>query len=286
VFQLKARDETRKQAITDQAPTVSLDPGEERWVELEWDTDGLAFKDGKPDADHVLRVRAVLGHSIYSGRSVVLKVRPRPVVLVPGALEDASVWKTYAELLKRTNPEWEAHAVTGLDTGRWADLGHAPDTLDRHSEVLQAFVAGVRDEEDAEHVDLVAHGLGGIIARQWIQDGMPDGVVRHLIQLGTPNTGTPCAEVVDAGPFYDLRRDVMDGFNARVTERRGVEFSAYAGQVDPYTCVPGTEGGDMEVPVSSARWNVGDAETGEVSHVEMPASGAIFSVLVKPRLTG
>ena len=160
VFQLKARDETRKQAITDQAPTVSLDPGEEQWVELEWDTDGLAWKDGKPDADHVLRVRAVLGHSIYSGRSVVLKVRPRPVVLVPGALEDASVWKAYADLLKRTNPEWEAHAVTGLDTGRWADLGHAPDTLDRHSEVLQSFVAGVRDEEDAEHVDLVAHGLG------------------------------------------------------------------------------------------------------------------------------
>ena len=222
VFQLKARDETRKEAITDQAPTVSLDPGEEQWVELEWDTDGLAWKDGKPDADHVLRVRAVLGHSIYSGRSVVLKVRPRPVVLVPGALEDASVWKTYADLLKRTNPEWEAHAVTGLDTGRWADLGHAPDTLDRHSEVLQAFVTGVRDEEDAEHVDLVAHGLGGVIARQWIQDGMPDGVAAHLIQLGTPNTGTPCAEVVDAGPFYDLRRDVMDGFNARVTERRGV----------------------------------------------------------------
>ena len=78
----------------------------------------------------------------------------------------------------------------------------------------------------------------------------------------------------------------MDGFNARVTERRGVEFSAYAGDVDAYTCVPGSERGDMEVPLSSARWSIEDAETGDVSHVEMPASGAIFSDFVKPRLTG
>ncbi|HEX5620422.1 MAG TPA: M36 family metallopeptidase, partial [Solirubrobacteraceae bacterium] len=286
IFQLKARDETRKQALPGTAPTISLDPGEEDWVELEWDTEGLAWQDGKADADHILRVRAVLGHSIYSGRSAVLKVRPRPVVLVPGALEDASVWKEYAARLVRTNPEWEAFPVPGLQTGSWGNLAHAPDTLDRHSEVVQAFVKRVREDEDAEHVDVVAHGLGGLIARQWIQDGMPDGVVEHLVQLGTPNLGTPCAEVIDAGPFYDLRRDVMDGFNARVTERRGVEFSAFAGDVDAYTCIHGTERGDMEVPVSSAKWTIQDAVVGEVSHVEMPASGSLFTDFVKPRLIG
>src|SRR4029078_7806152 len=99
---------------------------EESGGHLEGNTDGLAWKAGKPDADHVLRVRAVLGHSIYSGRSSVLKVRPRPVVLVPGALEDASVWKDYAALLQRTNPDWEAYPVPGLQTGSWADLSHAP----------------------------------------------------------------------------------------------------------------------------------------------------------------
>ena len=123
VFQVKARDETRKQNLDGQPPTVSLDPGEEEWVELNWDTDGLAWKDGAPDADHILRVRAVLGHTIFGGRSTVLKVRPRPVVLVPGALEDASVWKSYAELMHRANPEWEARPVAGLDTGSWSNLG-------------------------------------------------------------------------------------------------------------------------------------------------------------------
>ena len=150
-------------------------------------------------------MRAVLGHTIYSGRSTVLKVRPRPVVLVPGALEDASVWKGYAELLHRANPEWEAHPVTGLDTGRWSDLGHAPDTLDRHSEVLQRSSPACATSEDAEHVDLVAHGLGGLIARQWIQDGMPrrrraapdparHAQPRHAVRGGrsTPARSTTC----------------------------------------------------------------------------------------------
>ena len=285
VFQLKARDETRKQQIDD-APTVSLDPGEEDWVELEWDTDGLAWKDGSPDADHVLRVRAVLGHTIFGGRSAVLKVRPRPVVLVPGALEDASAWSAYRDLVSRANPDWEAYAVAGLDTGRWSDLGHAPDTLDRHSEVLESFVGHVRAQEDARHVDLVAHGLGGLIARQWIQDAMDDGVVRHLIQLGTPNEGTPCAEITGAEAFYDLRRDVMAGFNARVSDRRGVAFSAFAGDTEPQTCVRGTEGGDGAVPVSSARWTIEDSQPGPVEHTAMTSSGPLFVNFVKPRLDG
>jgi len=285
VFQVKARDETRKEAIDD-APTLSLDPGEEEWVELEWDTDGLAWKDGAPDADHVLRVRAVLGHTIFGGRSAVLKVRPRPLVLVPGALEDASAWNGYRELVHRAHPDWEAHAVAGLDTGRWSDLAHPPETLDRHSEVMESFVSHVRAAEDAQQVDLVAHGLGGLIARQWIQDGMDDGVARRLIQLGTPNEGTPCAEITGAEAFYDLRRDVMSGFNARVTDRRYVEFSAYAGQTEPHTCVHGSEAGDGAVPVSSARWTIEDAETGRVEHTAMTSSSALFTDFVKPRLDG
>jgi uncharacterized membrane protein len=285
VFQVKARDETRKEQI-DEAPTVSLDPGQDKWVELEWDTDGLAWKDGAPDSDHVLRVRATLGHTIYGGRSAVLKVRPRPLVLIPGALEDAAAWNGYRELVHRAHPDWEAYAVAGLDTGRWTDLAHAPDTLDRHSEVLESFVAGVRNEEDAGQVDLVAHGLGGLIARSWIQDGMDDGAARRLIQLGTPNEGTPCAEITGAEPFYDLRRDVMAGFNARVTDRRGVAFSAYAGDTEEYTCVRGTEGGDGAVPVSSARWTIEDSEPGPIEHTAMTSSGPLFTDFVKPRLDG
>ena len=75
VFQLKARDETRKEPI-DEAPTLSLAPGEDEWVELSWDTDGSAWKDGAPDPDHVLRVRAVLGHTIFGGRSAVAEGTP------------------------------------------------------------------------------------------------------------------------------------------------------------------------------------------------------------------
>ena len=115
---------------------------------------------------------------------------------------------------------------------------------------------------------------------------MDEGVVRHLIQLGTPNEGTPCAEVTGAEAFYDLRRDVMAGFNARVTDRRGVDFSAFAGDIEPYTCVRGSEGGDGAVPVSSARWTIEDSDAGPVEHTAMPSSGPLFVNFVKPRLDG
>ena len=39
--------------------------------------------------------------------------------------------------------------MAGLDTGRWSDLAHAPDTLDRHSEVLESFVGHVARRRSA-----------------------------------------------------------------------------------------------------------------------------------------
>ena len=171
VFQVKARDETRKQQIDGSRRPSRSTPGEEEWVELEWDTDGLAWKDGAPDADHVLRVRAVLGHTIYGGRSAVLKVRPRPVVLVPGALEDASAWKRYARAPAPRQPRvGGATRSPAWTPAAGPTSATRPDTLDRHSEVLESFVGRRARRGGRRAVDLVAHGLGGLIARQWIQD--------------------------------------------------------------------------------------------------------------------
>ena len=58
----------------------------------------------------------------------------------------------------------------------------------------------MRNKTDAQHVDLVVHSMGGLISRQYIQDDIPvaaDGkpVVAHLVMLGTPNQGSPCADI-------------------------------------------------------------------------------------------
>jgi triacylglycerol esterase/lipase EstA (alpha/beta hydrolase family) len=62
----------------------------------------------------------------------------------------------------------------------------------------------VRDQTGAWHVDLVARSMGGLISRQYIDSLMPadppDGrpVVSHLVMLGTPNEGSPCAQTAIA----------------------------------------------------------------------------------------
>ena len=112
VFQLKARDEPEQ---IDEAPTVSSTRARTSGSSSSGTPTGSAWKDGAPDADHVLRVRAVLGHTIFGGRSAVLKFRPRPLVLVPGALEQTPrPGSAYRDLVSRANPDWEAYPVTGL----------------------------------------------------------------------------------------------------------------------------------------------------------------------------
>jgi hypothetical protein len=58
----------------------------------------------------------------------------------------------------------------------------------------------VRENLDAQHVDIVAHSMGGLISREYVQNqpDPPPGdsrpVVDHLVMLGTPNKGSNCAD--------------------------------------------------------------------------------------------
>ena len=48
-----------------------------------------------------------------------------------------------------------------------------------------------------KHLDLVAHSMGGLVSRWFIECGDGKQVVRRLVMLGTPNGGSPWPSVVD-----------------------------------------------------------------------------------------
>ena len=48
-----------------------------------------------------------------------------------------------------------------------------------------------------KHLDLVAHSMGGLVSRWFIECGGGKQVVRRLVMLGTPNGGSPWPNVVD-----------------------------------------------------------------------------------------
>jgi hypothetical protein len=294
-FQLRVRDEATNRQLDEAEGLAILGAGETKEIELDQvDTDGLAWLDGKPVGEHVLRVRATLGHTVFSSRGAVLKVRPRPLILIPGMFADASAWAGYEEIARRAHPDWEVLTVGdgrypgALDTGSFASLTslEEPKSLAANAAQLGLYVESVRRALGAEHVDLVAHSVGGLIARQWIHAGMAETAeATHLLMLGTPNLGTECAEEILHPAWMQYRRDSMARFNASVTERRGVIFSALAGTGVPRTCSDPAEG-DGLVSVDSARWTVADWAELPVWHTLMPGSGMVFTSFVLPRLNG
>jgi len=154
----------------------------------------------------------------------------------------------------------------------------------------------VRQLTGAWHVDLVAHSMGGLISRQYIDSLMPPAppdnkpVVSHLVMLGTPNEGSPCAYLLAAAegplvsiPTLQLEPSFASSFNQTVTERNGVPFSILAGDINVTTC--GGPDGDSVVPLPSALWTISDhtVVTG-LLHTEMTDSSLVFTSWVLPHL--
>ena len=60
---------------------------------------------------------------------------------------------------------------------------------------LRRFVGAVLQFTGAERVDIVAHSLGGTLAREWMRQDDAYGVVRRLVAIASPNHG-----IVDCSP--------------------------------------------------------------------------------------
>jgi uncharacterized membrane protein len=278
---------------------VSLAPGEERDVTLELDTTGGAWDaDGNPRTEHVIHVQASLGHTIYSTRGRALEVRPRPVILVHGAFGSPQEWDGFEAMMHDANPDWKGYAVGDgtvpgvLRTGSYTSLASGVDTLDENAQALADYVDGIRDREDARYVDLVTHHSGGVIARRYVSAEMPGGddthpVVSHLIELGSPDLGSPCAELyADVPAWQALRPDAVVRANLAMLDTHGVKISAVAGDSLSTTCSPGTGPGDGEVEVSSATGVADESATYPLISQELPSDATVFGDYVAPRLTG
>jgi hypothetical protein len=166
---------------------------------------------------------------------------------------------------------------------------------------MQAYVRYARQDRNAWHVDVVAHSMGGLISRYFIHNIMDnDGVgrpedgrpaVAHLVMLGTPNQGSPCADVMntafdllgkDVEAMRQLTTESVRKFNGLVFNRKGVKFSALAGNPLPNTCKQ-IEWNDGVVTVPSAKYNVADTAETKSLHTDLTGTSD-FSSFVKPRL--
>ncbi|MER6608563.1 alpha/beta fold hydrolase [Streptomyces sp. NPDC000927] len=130
-----------------------------------------------------------------------------PVVLLHGFIGHRSVFV----LLRRTLARHGRRHLESLNYSLLTcDLRTAAELLGRHVEEICARTGH-------HEVDIVGHGLGGLIARYYVQCLGGDQRVRTLVTLGTPHGGTTVAPPASAHP---LVRQMRTG-SAPIEELRG-----------------------------------------------------------------
>jgi len=292
--------------LEDNVRSVRIDANAEQTVEMVWDSSGYAwFDDGRPRLLQRIKAELEENGKKIDEKTENLKVAPKPVVLVHGLWSNWSkAWETWQNILTTSHSyDWKAFPVgekpeKGLmNTGKEFMSSEQTNSITENAYQLSNYIEYAQEDRNAWHIDIVAHSMGGLIARDYIHNMMenypenPRPRIAHLIMLGTPNLGSPCADLMDVGfdlfgerveAVRQLRQDYAQEFNRIVTERRGVKFSALAGNSIPASCKWSGEG-DGVVPVKSAHWTIKDTGLTDSIHTELTGTKD-FSNFVKPRL--
>ncbi len=80
-------------------------------------------------------------------------------------------------------------------------------SVEEQAGVLASFVRQVRKVTGEKQVEMVAHSLGGVVARLAIQEHRLASSVKTLITLGTPHHGTYPARYANTVALRELRPD-------------------------------------------------------------------------------
>lgn len=154
-----------------------------------------------------------------------------PVVLVPGWFDtERDLAALRIRLLGVGLGEAYVRTVTFQDpTGSNMD----------HAEELEALISLVLSETGARHVDIVAHSMGGLATR-WYLNTRPDAPVRKVAFLGTPHRGTLSAHLAWGDGRDEMLPDspFLEALNAQAALPDGVEAITVRTPIDTHV-LPG-----------------------------------------------
>lgn len=246
-------------ALPDGAVTATIPANGQKDVELIWDTSGYAWRqsggDVVPETSRQIEAR-IPDDSMQRDLAVI----PKPIVMVWGFWQWGDAYRKFRDYFKAVSDKW----------GFWLSHANERNVSTDNADVLDNDIRQVQKNENAWHVDLVAVQNGGLTARVYVHGKMPtqfDGrpTATHLVMLGTPNMGTPCAVGVYGLSFKmntfnmdavaELSPESMKRFNLLVNNTNGTKFAALAGGSKGSTCQEDVPG-DGFAPAESVVWRV------------------------------
>lgn len=125
-----------------------------------------------------------------------IHVAPRPVVMVHGFMSAAATWDSYSKATGFLAPLGLTGFAVGdgkvegvMNTGDTSRPIGRTNTIAENAAILGHYIANVKAATKAEMVDIVAHSMGGIISRYYIDRLMPQRDVAQLVMLGSPHGG-------------------------------------------------------------------------------------------------
>ncbi|HEY6402709.1 MAG TPA: alpha/beta fold hydrolase, partial [Blastocatellia bacterium] len=201
-------------------------------------------KDGKGLSEREILVESGDYGVVDFSAAAKLRLSARPVVLVHGLASNAATWAEYT----KQGGYLEAIGLRGFAAGDGQAEGEMSigdpshplkqtKTIAQNAEELARYIAGVKRSTGAQTVDLVAHSMGGLISRYYIDRLMGNRDVAQLIMLGSPHGGTSCASLPASLGLYlpatlELRPAYLaEVFNRQITRRHGVPFHMLAGNL-------------------------------------------------------
>lgn len=299
---VKFSETKSNEQLPDGQSSVAVNPGEYRDVEYEWDTSGYAWDENQKKQSEREIVATLEGGNTETAK---IKILPKPIIMAHGLWSNAAAWAEYPIYLREAHSfAWRGYAVGADPAHGKMNTGDSPgnsgktNTIYQNAQELAKQVKFAREENNAWHVDIVAHSMGGLISRQYINTFMPQVFdnkpeVTHLVMLGTPNQGSPCADTVngifeefeenDMEAMRELKPIIVRAFNTRINNRKGVKFSILIGAFMPRTCLDESEWGDGVVPLSSAKYNNTDYRYVARNHIDLTGKED-FLGFVMPRL--
>lgn len=163
---------------------------------------------------------------IPSLRSSLHPLRRPPVLLVHGVFHN---WTAFAYLSGSLylNGWRHLHEINLLTSV------HSIPTM---AEQVGKMINRLRARYGVDEVDIVGHSLGGIVARYFVQELGGDGVVRHLVTLGTPHQGVHLSRYSPLPHLKDLSPEspVLRRLN-RLPPPSRTQGTAIAGSLDLFT---------------------------------------------------